>query len=145
MEEYDGLKALKQDCEQLVSMNAASATWSKDSPRQAFTDVTFSADAGQLVIVTGKVGSGKVPRRLSIHADVQTHSDLYFIQSSLLRALMGQLPLTSGSVQCGSSVAYVPQSPWVFSSTLRQNIVFCKKFDSVRYARVLEATALDEV
>ena len=67
------------------------------------------------------------------------------MQTSLLRALMGQLPLTSGSVQCGSSVAYVPQSPWVFSSTLRQNIVFCKKFDSVRYARVLEATALDEV
>ena len=58
---------------------------------------------------------------------------------------MGQLPLTSGSVQCSSSVAYVPQSPWIFSSTLRQNIVFCKKFEADKYARVLEVTALDEV
>ena len=70
---------------------------------------------------------------------------LLYAQTSLLKALMGEFPLTSGTVRCSSSLAYVPQSPWIFSSTLKQNILFGLEFDSERYYRVLKACALDQV
>ena len=58
---------------------------------------------------------------------------------------MGELPVTSGDIRCSPNIAYVPQSPWVFSSSLKQNILFGLEFDSERYYRVLKACALDQV
>ena len=39
-------------------------------------------------------------------------------------------------------MSYVPQQAWIQNNTLRNNIVFGKKFDERRYNRVLDACAL---
>ena len=70
---------------------------------------------------------------------------LYLFQSSLLMSLLGELPLTSGSVKVTGKVAYVAQQPWVFSASVRQNVTFGLPFDAKRYQQVIKAAALTRV
>lgn len=43
----------------------------------------------------------------------------------------------------GSSFSYAAQSPWIFSDTLRANVLFGKPFDEQRYKNVIHACCLD--
>ena len=70
---------------------------------------------------------------------------LCLFQSSLLRALLGELPLSQGKVSVLGRIAYVSQQPWVFSGTVRSNILFGKKYEEDRYEEVIKACALKEV
>jgi manganese/iron transport system ATP-binding protein/manganese/zinc/iron transport system ATP- binding protein len=55
----------------------------------AITGVEFTVDGGQLVAVLGPNGGGK---------------------TTLFRALLGELPITAGTIRRGGGVAYVPQT-----------------------------------
>ncbi|KAJ9690992.1 hypothetical protein PVL29_013250 [Vitis rotundifolia] len=78
---------------------------------------------GYKVAVCGSVGSGK---------------------SSLLSSILGEIPGISGT---GSKVygskAYVPQSAWIQTGTIRDNVLFGKEINKAFYEDVLEACALD--
>ena len=69
----------------------------------------------------------------------------YLFQSSLLRALLGELPRSQGKVSVHGRIAYVSQQPWVFPGTVRSNILFGKKYEEKRYEKVIKACALEEV
>ncbi|CAH1257762.1 ABCC4 [Branchiostoma lanceolatum] len=84
-------------------------------------NVNFCVQPGQLLAVIGPVGSGK---------------------SSLLSAVLGELPAVSGRMSVRGRVAYTSQQPWVFSGTVRQNIVFGQTWDTDKYKDVLSVTAL---
>ena len=66
-------------------------------------------------------------------------------QSSLLHALLGELPPSQGQVHVHGRVAYVPQQPWLFPGTVKSNILFGKKYEKERYEKVIEACALKKV
>ena len=66
-------------------------------------------------------------------------------QSSLLRALLGELPPSQGKVSVHGRIAYVSQQPWVFPGTVRSNILFGKKYEEEWYEEVIRACALEEV
>ena len=68
---------------------------------------------------------------------------VYFLQSSLLHSILGEIPTTSGLVEINGLVSYAPQDPWVFSGSVRQNIIFGQSFDEDRYKRVLKVCALE--
>ena len=51
----------------------------------------------------------------------------------------------SGRVDICGRVSYASQEPWVFSSTLRENVLFGQKYDPIWYNTVIEACALDKV
>ncbi|KAJ0759942.1 putative ABC-type xenobiotic transporter [Helianthus annuus] len=53
------------------------------------------------------------------------------------------MKLIKGSIYSRGSVAYVPQIPWILSGTIRDNVIFGKDYDPIRYSAVLEACALD--
>ena len=59
-------------------------------------------------------------------------------------AITNELKASSGSVKTTGSVSYSAQQPWVFPSTIRQNILFGRQYDADKYAKVLEAAALIE-
>ncbi|GFN81907.1 multidrug resistance-associated protein 4 [Plakobranchus ocellatus] len=84
-------------------------------------DITFNVGPGKLVSVIGPVGSGK---------------------SSLLMSILGELPPQSGTVRAHGKIAYVSQHPWVFSGSVRQNIVFGAQFDKARYDKIIRISAL---
>ena len=93
-----------------------------DSNKCSVKSIYLEANNDHFAIITGPVGSGK---------------------STLLSIIMGEIPVTDGHVQCCGTIAYVPQVPWVFSGTLRDNILFGRPFDVEKYVRTIRACALE--
>ena len=84
-------------------------------------DVELTTTAGGFTIITGPVGSGK---------------------STLLSAIAGEVSYTTGTVTCQGSLVYVPQIAWVFSGTIRENILFGQPYNEDKYNSVLNSCAL---
>ncbi|CAE6465597.1 unnamed protein product [Rhizoctonia solani] len=85
-------------------------------------DINMSLPRGQLCAIVGPVGSGK---------------------SSLLQGLIGEMRRESGSVTFGGSVGYCPQTAWIQSATVRDNITFGREFDEARYWEAVRVACLE--
>ncbi|OAA54758.1 ABC bile acid transporter [Niveomyces insectorum RCEF 264] len=112
--------------------------------RSILRDINLAFPNGELSLVTGKTGSGK---------------------SLLLAAILGEVKLVSGSVKVPeapsasvidnanigdenwimpSLTAFVSQTPWIESGTLKENILFGLPFREARYQHVLQACDLEK-
>ena len=56
--------------------------------------------------------------------------------------ILGELEPLKGSCKVVGKVAYASQLPWIFSGTVRENILCGLDYQSERYNRVIEACAL---
>ena len=65
------------------------------------------------------------------------------LQSSLLNVIMGELSPLIGSCVIKGKIAYAPQDAWIFSGTIRHNIICGFEFDAQRYKKVVKAAALE--
>ncbi len=74
-----------------------------------------------------------------------TTSFCALLQSSLLQCILGELRPTDGSVEVCGQLSYASQESWVYSNTLRENILFGQPFRRQWYESVLEACSLDKV
>jgi len=101
-------------------MNLAQFKWGHDAP-VAITNISFSAYPGDIIMIVGSVGSGK---------------------SAFIAGVMGELLRSAGERIVRGTMAYVPQQAWIMNATVRDNIIFGKLFDEVKYRRVVEASAL---
>ena len=70
---------------------------------------------------------------------------VHVLQSTLLQLLIKELSPVSGSVFVDGKVSYASQEPWVFSGTLRDNILFGLPHKPDWYQKVIEACSLDKV
>ena len=104
-----------------VILSRVSCCWSDKFDCPSLKDVTLKVTTGQLVGITGPVGSGK---------------------TSLLMAILGELPLSSGHLSCIGKIAYLSQVPWVFSGTIRENILFGKDFEEKTYNAIIRVCDL---
>ena len=73
--------------------------------------INLTVNKPQVVAVVGRVGSGK---------------------SSLIQAVLGEINKSSGKVRVNGQVSYTSQNPFVFSGTIRENIVFGEAMDHQR-------------
>ncbi|KAF8956536.1 hypothetical protein BDZ97DRAFT_1851410 [Flammula alnicola] len=70
-------------------------------------------------------------------------------KTSLLMALLGEMPsIRAGSdswfnLPRGGGLAYAAQSSWVYSGTIRENILFGSSYDEIRYRKVIRQCALE--
>ena len=87
----------------------------------ALRDVKLEIKKGELLMVIGKVGSGK---------------------SSLLAALCGEMETCGGSVERSGCIGYVSQSPWIRNATVRENITFGTPYEMQRYRETVAACCL---
>ena len=115
------LNASNKFCEPQVVLSKISCFWSNTLDRPSLKDISLKVTNGQLVGITGPVGSGK---------------------TSLLMAIVGELPISSGRSYCYGTIAYLSQVPWVFSGTLRENILFGKDFDKKKYDTIIQVCDL---
>ncbi|CAK4978788.1 unnamed protein product [Aphanomyces euteiches] len=97
------------------------ATFGWDASKPLFQNINLSIQRGEFVVVHGSVGEGK---------------------TSLCAALLGEMNKHSGSAFVGGRVAYFSQQSWIQHMTIRENILFGKPYDRVKYNNVIEACAL---
>ncbi|CAL5389388.1 unnamed protein product [Camellia sinensis] len=105
-----------------IRIQGGTFSWVPESAIPAVKDMNLEVKRGQTVAVCGPVGAGK---------------------SSLLHAIVGEVPKISGSVNVIGSVAYVSQAPWIQSGTIRDNILFGKPMNRIKYLEAIKACALD--
>ena len=104
-----------------LSLVNVSASWDRHEDRKALRDISFSVTRGQMLAVTGPVGSGK---------------------SSLLMTILGELPTLNGRVSVNGRIAYLSQMSWIFSGTIRDNILFGRSFEPKRYQEIVEVCCM---
>ncbi|CAF1547050.1 unnamed protein product [Rotaria magnacalcarata] len=104
-----------------VFCNLERAQWEKNGSF-CLKNIVFDAEPGDLICIIGPVGAGK---------------------SSLLQTLTGEIAIFDGKVRMHGSFCYVPQESWIFSSTIKNNILFGKPYDRTLFQDVAKATALD--
>ena len=120
------VQKLEQTCQNIkpqVFLENVTFVWSNVSELPTLDNVSLSATNGTLVGITGPVGSGK---------------------TSLLMTILGELPITSGKISCIGKMAFVSQTPWVYSGTVRDNIVFGNEFHEQKYMKVIEVCDLEK-
>ncbi|XP_047739320.1 ATP-binding cassette sub-family C member 4 [Hyalella azteca] len=104
-----------------VAIRELRAQWCTGT-RTTLDDITATVMAGELLVVVGPVGAGK---------------------SSLLHCLLGELPALHGRVRVSGKIAYAAQEPWLFSDSIRKNILFGKEYVPVKYAEIIKVCGLD--
>ena len=130
-----------QDKEKLV-LNNVSFRVDKVRRHNTRYNIYKFIQSNRLLAVVGPVGSGKVCCFLKLVSII-----LYYIllQSSILQCLLRELEALDGSVDIEGSVSYVSQEPWIFSGTIKENILFGKEYDETWYWRVVKCCSLVKV
>ncbi|KAL0419704.1 UNVERIFIED_CONTAM: ABC transporter C family member 5 [Sesamum radiatum] len=82
--------------------------WDQSSPIPTLSSIQIKVEKGMRVAVCGVVGAGK---------------------SSFLSCILGEIPKISGEVRICGSAAYVPQSAWIQSGNIEENILFGSPMD----------------
>ena len=87
--------------------------------------ITFSYEGAQLVAFTGppQVGAGT---------------------SLVFEAILDEVPLKRGRIVQEGTLAFVCQKPWIFSGTVRENILFGEPYSEDRFAAVVRACRLEK-
>ncbi|KAK3702953.1 hypothetical protein QZH41_002858 [Actinostola sp. cb2023] len=106
----------------LELLQVSSGWWVEDETSSTIHDISLKVESNMLLIVTGPVGSGK---------------------STLLMTMLSEIPVKSGHISSSGKMAYVSQIPWIFTGTVRENIIFGKPFDQTKYEKVLEVCDLN--
>jgi ATP-binding cassette, subfamily C (CFTR/MRP), member 1 len=120
-DEVFGKPAVDRSAPDAITVQAGDFGWdpTKDP---LLKNITMSVPWQKLTMIVGSVGCGK---------------------STMLQALLGEVPSLSGSVRLGStSIAYCSQDPWHMNGTIKEAIIGCEDLDEKWYARVVYACAL---
>ncbi|KAI0481182.1 P-loop containing nucleoside triphosphate hydrolase protein [Xylariaceae sp. FL0804] len=113
--------AAEERGDDVVVIRDGTFSWNRHEPKITLRNISLTAHKGELTCVVGKVGSGK---------------------SSLLQCVLGELWKLEGEVQLNGTVAYVAQQPWIMNATVKENIIFGHRYDSIFYDRCVRACAL---
>ncbi|GAB2290275.1 ATP-binding cassette sub- C member 9 [Dionaea muscipula] len=113
----------KDETPYALDINDGKFSWDPYSRSLTLDGIHLQVKRGMKVAVCGNVGSGK---------------------SSLLSAIIGEIQKLSGTVKISGSKAYVPQSAWILTGNVRDNILFGNLYDGVKYQRTIKACALEK-
>ncbi|XP_008188570.1 multidrug resistance-associated protein 4 isoform X1 [Acyrthosiphon pisum] len=104
-----------------IVLSKATAKWTDIQTNNTLENINLSVAPGRLIGIIGPVGAGK---------------------SSLFQAILRELPLSEGSLDVHGVISYASQEPWVFSGSIKQNIIFNSPIDEYRYKQVINVCAL---
>ncbi|KAJ0255573.1 ABC transporter C family member 9 [Hirschfeldia incana] len=111
----------KDDTVLSVEIENGAFSWEPEASRPTLDEIELRVQKGMKVAICGAVGSGK---------------------SSLLSSILGEIQKLRGTVRVSGKQAYVPQSPWILTGTIRDNILFGSIYESEKYEKTVKACAL---
>ncbi|KAF2638302.1 putative ABC multidrug transporter [Massarina eburnea CBS 473.64] len=104
-----------------ISIEDGSLGWEQNG-EPVLNGINITVPRGQLTMISGPVASGK---------------------STLLKGILGELPLTKGTVYLSRpDVAFCEQSAWLTNTSLRDNIIGHSGFDAKLYGAVIHCCDL---
>uniref|UniRef100_A0A0D9W8R3 ABC transporter C family member 13 n=1 Tax=Leersia perrieri TaxID=77586 RepID=A0A0D9W8R3_9ORYZ len=119
---YDAvIEVPRSDTQYDVEIDHGIFSWELETTSPTLKDVELKVKRGMKVAICGMVGSGK---------------------SSLLSCILGEMPRLAGTVRVSGTKAYVPQSAWILSGNIRDNILFGNPYDKEKYDKIIQACAL---
>ena len=104
-----------------ISVHDVSTRLVKDEHSFQLRKISFKASGNQFIGITGPVGCGK---------------------SYILHSIINDVGIDQGSIKTEGKIIIVPQVPWVFSGTIRDNILFGQPLEKKKYETILDACAL---
>ncbi|XP_017777905.1 PREDICTED: probable multidrug resistance-associated protein lethal(2)03659 [Nicrophorus vespilloides] len=105
-----------------IKISKGKASWIPNPIIDTLTNINLEIKPGTLCAVVGSVGAGK---------------------SSLLQLLLKELPLSSGKLDIAGNVSYASQEPWLFVSSVKNNILFGQPFTKTKYKEIVKVCALE--
>ncbi|XP_044727742.1 ATP-binding cassette sub-family C member 4-like [Chrysoperla carnea] len=95
------------------------ASWIPD--QKILQNITTVIHSGEICSIIGPVGSGK---------------------SSFLNAVLSEMHTDGGKLTISGTVSYSSQDPWLFSGSIRNNILFGLSYNEDKYKDVIEVCSL---
>ncbi|KAK7380441.1 hypothetical protein VNO78_32952 [Psophocarpus tetragonolobus] len=104
-----------------IGIKSADFSWEGNAAKPTLKNITLEVKHRQKVAICGEVGSGK---------------------STLLATILREVPNTKGTIEVYGKFAYVSQTAWIQTGTLRENILFGSDLDVHRYQETLHRSSL---
>ncbi|KAJ0661960.1 putative ABC-type xenobiotic transporter [Helianthus annuus] len=114
-------KVSKEGLDYNIFIDSASLSWDGNLVKPTLRKINLRARLGQKIAICGEVGSGK---------------------STLLAGILGEVPIIEGTLRVYGSIAYVSQSAWIQTGSIRDNILFGSEMDDQRYQETLKKCSL---
>uniref|UniRef100_A0A2N9HER7 ABC-type xenobiotic transporter n=1 Tax=Fagus sylvatica TaxID=28930 RepID=A0A2N9HER7_FAGSY len=111
----------EKEVEQSIFIKATEISWETNPANATLRNINLEVKQGEKVAICGEVGSGK---------------------STLLAAILGEVPSIKGIVNVYGKIAYVSQTSWIQTGSIRENILFGSPMDPLRYQEVLRRCSL---
>ncbi|KAG1656067.1 Multidrug resistance-associated protein 4 [Nymphon striatum] len=106
----------------IVSFEGVHASWNSEAGT-VLKNINFRLNRGQHLFVIGAIGSGK---------------------STLLKTVLREVVINKGEMVVSGKVAYFSQESWLYSDTIRNNIIFGRNFNEEQYSNIIDACALQK-
>ncbi|XP_074600441.1 ATP-binding cassette sub-family C member 9-like isoform X2 [Brevipalpus obovatus] len=107
-----------------VTIANGSFTWDAHHANATLKNINIAIPSGSLTVITGSVGSGK---------------------SSLVSAMVNEMIRVHGDVEWSEGncrIGYLPQTPWLYNVSLRDNVVFGAQYEPELYSKIKEVCSL---
>ncbi|XP_016480233.2 ABC transporter C family member 10-like [Nicotiana tabacum] len=104
-----------------IYINCTDVSWEMNFLNPALRDINLEIKHGEKVAVCGEVGSGK---------------------STLMSLILGEVPYINGTVKVYGKTAYVSQTAWIQTGTIKENILFGSNMEPQRYRQALVKSSL---
>ncbi|KAL2527384.1 ABC transporter C family member 10 [Abeliophyllum distichum] len=115
------VKSNVHDANHSIFIRSADLSWGENQSKPTLRNINLEVKPGEKIAICGEVGSGK---------------------STLLAAILGEVPITQGTVQVYQTIAYVSQSAWIQTGSIRENILFGSALNNKRYQDTIERCSL---
>ncbi|XP_021757602.1 ABC transporter C family member 10-like [Chenopodium quinoa] len=109
-----------KELEKSIDIRSTAISWDF-ALKPTLRNVNLLVKPGEKVAICGEVGAGK---------------------STLFAAILGEVPSIDGTVQVYGKLAYVSQTAWIQTGTIRDNILFGSYMDHQRYEDTLKRCSL---
>ncbi|KAL2334835.1 hypothetical protein Fmac_016048 [Flemingia macrophylla] len=104
-----------------ISIKSADFSWEGYASKSTLRNINLEIRNRQKLAICGEVGSGK---------------------STLLATILGEVPMIKGTIKVYGKYAYVSQTAWIQTGTIRENILFGSDLDAHRYQETLRRSSL---